>query len=166
MNISDVLSVDRILFRVRGTTKAEIIDKLTSLLANDHRVRDHEKIREAVHGRERIMSTAVGNGFAIPHAKTDWVSGIVMACGLLDAPIDFDSLDSSPVDLVFLIVSNENHVSSYVQLISRIATIMNKDGLHAKLAGAKSAKEMYDLLCREEKRYEQCNCTLTVRGVS
>jgi len=51
-----------------------------------------------------------------------------------------------------------------VQLISRIATIMNKDGLHAKLAGAKSAKEMYDLLCREEKRYEQCNCTLTVRG--
>jgi mannitol/fructose-specific phosphotransferase system IIA component (Ntr-type) len=166
MKISDVLSVDRILFRVRGTTKAEIIDKLTSLLANDHHVRNHERIREAVHDRERIMSTAVGNGFAIPHAKTDWVSGIVMACGVLDTPTDFDSFDSSPVDLVFLIVSNESHLSSYVQLISRIATIMNKDGLRAKLTEARSANEIYDLLCKEEDRYERCNCTLMVRGVS
>lgn len=166
MNISDVLSVDRILFRLRGTTKAEIIDKLTSLLANDYRVRDHEKLCEAVHGRERILSTAVGNGFAIPHAKTDSVNGIVMAFGLLDKPIDFDSLDGSPIDLVFLIVSDQKQVSSYVQLISRVATIMNKDGLHAKLAQAKSANEIYDLLCGEEERYGRCNCTPMVRSVS
>ena len=98
------------------------------------------------------MSTAVGNSFAIPHAKTDCVNEIIIAFGLLDRPIDFEALDGRPVDLVFLIVSNESHVSLYVQLLSRITTIMKSDGFRGRLTKLKSAEEIFDLIHREEGR--------------
>jgi mannitol/fructose-specific phosphotransferase system IIA component (Ntr-type) len=162
MNISDFLDADKILLHVHGTSKAEITDQLIDLFADDERIRDLQKMREAVHAREGIMSTAVGNGFAIPHAKTEWVSDIVMACGLLDKPIDFEAPDGRAVELVFLVVCNEDKVSSYVQIISRIATIMNSDGLAKRLAGAQSPEEVFDLLHKEEERIGLCKCT---RGV-
>ena len=162
MKIRDFLDADKILFHVRGTSKAEITDHLIGLFADDERIRDLQKMREAVHGREGAMSTAVGNGFAIPHAKTEWVSDIVMACGLLDKPIDFEAPDGRPVELVFLIVCNEDKVSSYLQIISRIAAIMNSDGLAKRLAGAQSAEEVFDLLHKDEERIGLCKCT---RGV-
>ena len=152
MNICDFLRVDKILFRLHGTSKSEIIDRLVSLFTGDERVRDCEKMRQAVHNREGMMSTAVGNSFAIPHAKTDCVNEIIIAFGLLDRPIDFEALDGRPVDLVFLIVSNESHVSLYVQLLSRITTIMKSDGFRGRLTKLKSAEEIFDLIHREEGR--------------
>ncbi len=127
MSICDFLRVDKILFHLHGTSKREIIDNLVSLFIGDERVQDCEEMRQAVYSREEMMSTAVGNSavgnsLAIPHAKTDCVNEIIVALGFLDRPIDFEALDGRPVDLVFLIVSNESHVSLYVQLLSRIAT--------------------------------------------
>ena len=153
MNICDFLRVDKILFGLHGTSKSEIIDHLVSLFADDERVRDCEKMRQAVHNREGMMSTAVGNSFAIPHAKTDSVTEIIIAFGLLDRPVDFEALDGRPVDLVFLIVTNESRASLYVQLLSRIATIMKGDRLREKLTRSKSAREIFDLINREEGRY-------------
>ena len=99
------------------------------------------------------MSTGVGKGFAIPHAKTASVTDIVAAFGKLDNPIDFQALDSQPVNLIFLLVGKENLVGPHIKLLSRISRMMNKDEFRESLAKANSVDEIYSLFDDEEKQY-------------
>jgi len=153
MKICDILRKDKIVPSLKGTTKTEVINELIDLFKDDERVTNIENMRIAVHDREKIMSTGVGKGFAIPHAKTASVTDIVAAFGKLDEPIDFQALDGQPVNLVFLLVGKENLVGPHIKLLSRISRMMNKDEFRESLAKAKSVDEIYTLFDEEEKQY-------------
>ena len=131
----------------------EIINELIDLFKDDERVTNIENMRMAVHDREKIMSTGVGKGFAIPHAKTASVTDIVAAFGKLDTPIDFQALDGQSVNLVFLLVGKENLVGPHIKMLSRISRMMNKDEFRESLAKASTADEIYTLFDEEEKQY-------------
>src|SRR5438045_1254865 len=81
MKISDILEEKLVVTNLQGTTKEEIINAMIDLVGESSKVLDKEKVRNAVLEREKIMSTGVGNGFAIPHGKTEAVSDIVAAFG-------------------------------------------------------------------------------------
>ncbi|MCL4550070.1 MAG: PTS sugar transporter subunit IIA [Bacteroidetes bacterium] len=153
MKICDFLRADKVLSSMEGTNKTEIIDELINLFKDDERIKNLEEMRNAVHDREKIMSTGVGKGFAIPHAKTDSVNEIIAAFGRLDKPIDFQALDEQPVNLVFLLVGKESLVGPHIKLLSRISRMMNKDEFRESLANAASAEEIYSLFENEEKQY-------------
>lgn len=153
MKIYDILSVEKIIPSMQGTTKTEVIDELLNLFKDDERVKDLEGMRSAVHEREKIMSTGVGKGFAIPHAKTNSVNEIIAAFGKLDKPVDFQALDEQPVNLIFLLVGRENLVGPHIKLLSRISRMMNKDEFRESLAKAASAEEVFLLFENEEKQY-------------
>ena len=153
MKICDILQVNTVIPSMKGTSKDEIIDEIINLFKNDERVNDIDEMRNAVHDREKIMSTGVGKGFAIPHAKTDSVSEIIAAFGKLDNPIDFQALDEQPVNLVFLLVGKESLVGPHIKLLSRISRMMNKDEFRESLVNAKTAQEIYNLFDNEEKQY-------------
>jgi fructose PTS system EIIBC or EIIC component len=153
MKICDILRVDKIIPSLKGKEKNEVIDELVNLFKNDPRVKDVDDLRIAVQEREKIMSTGVGKGFGIPHAKTNSVNDIIAAFGKLDEPIDFQALDEQPVNLVFLLVGKENMVGPHIKLLSRISRMMNKDEFRESLAKAKSAQEIYSLFEEEEKQY-------------
>lgn len=153
MRICDFLRADKVLSSMEGTNKTEIIDELINLFKDDERIKNIEEMRNAVHDREKIMSTGVGKGFAIPHAKTDSVNEIIAAFGRLDKPIDFQALDEQPVNLVFLLVGKESLVGPHIKLLSRISRMMNKDEFRESLANASSAEEIYSLFENEEKQY-------------
>ena len=138
---------------MKGTSKQEVINELLDLFKNDERVTDVNTMRSAVLEREKIMSTGVGKGFAIPHAKTNSVNEIVAAFGKLDNPIDFQALDELPVNIIFLLVGKENLVGPHIKLLSRISRMMNKDEFRENLVNAKSAEEIYSLFEEEEKQY-------------
>ncbi len=99
------------------------------------------------------MSTGVGKGFAIPHGKTNAVKDILAAFGKSDTPIEYDSLDGKPVNLIFLLVGKDNLVSSHIKLLSRISRLMNKDDFRERLMEAKTAKEILKVFEEEEKEY-------------
>ena len=126
MKISDILEEKLILANIPGTAKEEIIDRMIELLSQSPKVLDKNKVRNAVYDRERIMSTGVGNGFAIPHGKTDAVADVVAAFGVTANPIDYQSLDDKPVRLVFLLVGKDSMVGPHIKLLSRISRLMNK----------------------------------------
>ena len=107
MKISDILTEDLVVAGLKGSSKNDIIDAMVELVALSPKVVDKEKVRSAILERERIMSTGVGNGFAIPHGKTDAVSEIVAAFAVTEEEIDYDSLDEKPVRLVFLLVGKD-----------------------------------------------------------
>lgn len=153
MKICDILQVNTVIPSMKGTSKDEIIDEIINLFKNDERVNNIDEMRNAVHDREKIMSTGVGKGFAIPHAKTDSVSEIIAAFGKLDNPIDFQALDEQPVNLVFLLVGKESLVGPHIKLLSRISRMMNKDEFRESLVNAKTAQEIYNLFDNEEKQY-------------
>ena len=153
MKICEILKIEMIIPSMKCTTKEEAISELIDLFKNDDRVKDTESILNSVLEREKIMSTGVGKGFAIPHAKTNSVNEIIAAFGKIDNPIDFQALDDQPVNLVFLLVGKENLVGPHIKLLSRISRMMNLEDFRESLAKATSAQEIYDLFETEEKQY-------------
>lgn len=136
-----------------GITKAEVLDELLDLFKEDERVTDLDDMRNAVLEREKIMSTGVGKGFAIPHAKTNSVNEIVAAFGKLDNPVDFQALDEQPVNIIFMLVGKENLVGPHIKLLSRISRMMNKDEFRENLVNASTSEEIHALFEEEEKQY-------------
>lgn len=153
MKISDILSEDLVVARLEGETKNDIIDAMVELVAASPKVLDKEKVRAAIFEREKIMSTGVGNGFAIPHGKTDAVGDIVAAFAVTAEPIDYDSLDEKPVRLVFLLVARDNMVGPHIKLLSRISRLMNKEEFRSRLLTSQSPKQILELFKQEEASY-------------
>ncbi|MCX6152414.1 MAG: PTS sugar transporter subunit IIA [Ignavibacteriales bacterium] len=153
MKICDIIKEDQIIAELKGQSKEEIINELIDIFKNDERVINLEKIRTSVLEREKIMSTGVGKGFAIPHGKTDAVKEIIAAFGKSNKPIDFAALDEQPVYLVFLLVGKDNLVGPHIKLLSRISRMMNKDEFRENLMKAKTAKEIFEIFQEEENNY-------------
>jgi len=153
MKLSELLSEDVIIPELSGKTKEEVIKELIDLFQNDSRVNDIDKVRTAVMEREKVMSTGVGKNFAIPHGKTDAVKDILCAFGKSKFPVDYQSLDSQPVHLVFLLVGKDNLVSMHIKLLSRISRMMTKDTFREKLFDAVTKDDILEIFREEEKSY-------------
>jgi fructose PTS system EIIBC or EIIC component len=150
MKIVDLLSEQVIRTNLQGTSKNDIINAIIDVAASQDRVLDKEKVREAIFEREKIMSTGVGAGFAIPHAKSDAVSDIVAAFAVTSQPIDYQSLDDQPVRIVFLLVGRENMVGPHIKLLSRISRLMNNEDFRKRLLDAETPKDVLEIFRKEE----------------
>jgi len=153
MRISDILKEDVVVTGLTGTTKTEILNAMIDLAARSERVLDKERMRSAIFEREKIMSTGVGSGFAIPHGKTDAVQDIVAAFAVTENPIDYQSLDDQPVRLVFLLVGKDNSVGPHIKLLSRISRLMNKEDFRKRLLEAGSPSDVLQIFKDEEATY-------------
>ncbi|MGA9363149.1 MAG: PTS sugar transporter subunit IIA [Bacteroidota bacterium] len=153
MKITDVLEEQFVRTNLPGTNKEEIINSMIQLVGNSRNVLDKEKVRQAILEREKIMSTGVGNGFAIPHGKTDAVKDIVAAFAITEHPVDYQALDEQPVRLVFLLVGRDSLVGPHIKLLSRISRLMNKEEFRRELLSSKTPKEVIELFQRQEASY-------------
>jgi fructose-specific phosphotransferase system IIA component len=153
MRISDILDESVVRVNLKGKSKDEIINQMIAIVTNSSKITDIEKVRDAIFEREKIMSTGVGNGFAIPHGKTDAVLDIVAAFAVTEEPIDYDSLDEQPVRLIFLLVGKDSMVGPHIKLLSRISRLMNKEEFRTKLLAAASEKEVIEIFKTEEATY-------------
>jgi PTS system fructose-specific IIC component len=153
MKISDILTEDLVNIHLKGSTKETVINEMVDLVSNSNKVLDKEKVRDAIFEREKIMTTGVGNGFAIPHGKTDAITDIIAAFGISDNPIDYQALDEKPVRLLFLLVGKENMVGPHIKLLSRISRLMNKEEFRQKLLNLRSAAEVIEIIKTEEAAY-------------
>jgi fructose-specific phosphotransferase system IIA component len=155
MKISDILDEKLVVSNLPGKSKEEVINALVDLVSQSPKVLEKEKVRSAIFEREKIMSTGVGNGFAIPHGKTDAVSEIVAAFCVTGQPIDYQSLDEKPVRLVFLLVGKDNLIGPHIKLLSRISRLMNKEEFRNKLLETKSSKDIIETFRQEEANYSE-----------
>jgi fructose-specific phosphotransferase system IIA component len=153
MKISDLLTEEFVVTNLAGNSKEDIINAIVDLAAASSKVLDKERMRASVFEREQIMSTGVGDGFAIPHGKTDAVADIVGAFAVTAEPIDYESLDEKPVRLVFLLVSKANAVGVHIKLLSKISRLMNKAEFRNRLLDMHSPKEIIEMFKQEEANY-------------
>lgn len=150
MKISDILNEKVISVDLKCTDKDDAINKMVDLASNSGLMTDINKVRECVFEREKLVSTGVGKGFAIPHGKTDEIKDIVAAFAVLKEPIDFDSIDLEPVQFIFLIIGKESLLNAHIKLLSRISRLMNKDEFREKLEEAKSPEDVLKIFRDEE----------------
>jgi len=153
MKVFELLDEKFILTGFKSDQKEKIINELIDLYNKSDKVNDLEKVRMAVIEREKVMSTGVGKGFAIPHGKTNAVNDVIAAFGKTEREIDYDALDGKPVHLIFLLVGRDDMVSKHIKLLSRISRMMNKDEFRTKLINANSKKEIIEVFKEEEENY-------------
>ena len=152
MKLCNYLKSEYIAVDMTAGSKEELLTKMCDLAAKNPAVLDKEKVRTAIFDRERIMSTGVGKGFAIPHGKTDAVSDIVLAFATTAEPIDYAAMDNEPVRLVLLLVSRDSDVGSRLKLLSRASKVMNSDSARKSLEEAKTTDEILSIFKAEEER--------------
>lgn len=150
MKISDILNVNSIKINVHADNKNELLDTMVFLAEKSGKIIDRDEAKNEVFEREKIMSTGVGKGIAIPHAKTNAITDTVGALATLSNPIDYNSLDNEPVIIVFLLLGLENNVGNHLILLSKISRLMNNDSFRGQLLECKNGDDVISLFNKYE----------------
>lgn len=136
---------------IKSKSKNDVLEELSDMLINNGIIRDKDQLLEKLKEREKLETTGVGHEIAIPHARTESVDGLALCFAISKEGIDFDSLDGKPVNIFFLIVSNEENKNRYIQLLARISRICRKDTFREKVLTAQTSKEILAIFKEEEK---------------
>lgn len=153
MNLRDLLSPDVIRIPLENVEKNKIIEELVDILDRSQKLQDRDAVLTAVLERERVMSTGMGEGVAIPHAKSDGVTSLVAAFGITKQDIDFQSIDEKPVRLIFLLVGPLDQTGPHLKVLSRISRLMHRREFRDRLAGSHSSEDVIDAISKEEQKY-------------
>lgn len=150
--LADLLTPDRIRIPLQARDKTGIIEELCALLARGAGATpdEEEEIREAVLEREKVLSTGIGGGVAIPHGKSEAVEDLVLVAGRTADAVDFEALDERPVSIVMLLVGPESAAGLHVKVLSRISRLLRDPRLRERLAGAESPEAFHEALRRAE----------------
>ena len=154
MKITDILAEDMVVAALRGRTKGEVIDELASVVAEHHRGEiDHGRLVQALEDRERLNSTALGEGVAIPHGKLTGLKRVVAAFGRSPGGVDFSSLDGKPTHLFFLLVAPEDSAGAHLKALARISRLLKDEAFRARLMRASTAADVYRTIREEDDKY-------------
>lgn len=150
MNIFSLLNTQTVLPNLEANDKAEVLDKLVSSLEERVSNGELEKIRDAVFEREKIMSTGVGKGLAIPHGKAAGIEQTYAAFAILKNPVAYEAIDDQPVNMVFLLVGPQASNSLHIKMLSRISRLMNNSDFRDRLRDCSSAEQIIEQFKNEE----------------
>ncbi len=152
MTLVDLIRRDAILPALKVGTKKQALQELSERAAQQCD-RPAREIFDALLQRERLGSTGIGNGIAIPHGKLANVERIFGVFARVDKPIDFESLDGEPVDLILLLVAPESAGADHLKALARAARVLRSQTTTAKLRATRDATSLYAILADEPKSH-------------
>jgi len=147
--IADHVSIDRVLLSGRARSKRDVLAELTKLLTTD-RPPGADVILAGLLEREQVMSTGIGHGIAIPHARLEDIGEVRLAIVRYPEGIDFKALDGKPVFLAFGVVGPPQGTGLHVKLLARIARLVKEGTAVSELMAATSPEEVLDVLRRRD----------------
>ncbi len=142
-DIAKLMTPDCIAMDLKSDTKEGAIMELVELLAKHDRVADPVKILDEVMAREKVMSTGMQNGIAVPHARTEGVNHIEISIGFKREGLDFDSIDGLPTNIIVLIVSSVHENDPHIQILSAIASSLYLQEARENLLACKTPQEVW-----------------------
>jgi len=144
INLLDYLSINRVLFTT-ASTKEEVIDELIKISRDDGKVEDVIRFKKALLKRESIMSTGIGYGVAIPHVKLAQIKEFFITIGIQKRGVNWESLDSKPVYLIFLIAGPEKEQEKYLRILAQLTMVIKNPERRQQLTGISTKYEVYEL---------------------
>lgn len=153
MKITDFLTPEMVTPELKGHDKAQILTELAQCLSERHPEIHIDDLMAVLTERERLGSTAIGDGIAIPHGKLPRVERIIGAFGRHAEGVDFDSLDGNPTHLFFLLVAPEDSTNLHLKALARVSRIFKDESFREKLRTASGAEEIFSLIKEEDAKF-------------
>jgi nitrogen PTS system EIIA component len=149
MLLSDFISPDSVVSSVKSKTKKQLLQDLSARAARLTGLQERD-IFDVLLQRERLGSTGLGHGIAIPHGKLAGLKRIVGIFARLAEPIDFDAVDGAPVDIVFLLLAPEGAGADHLKALARISRLLREGSAVEKLRASRDAAALYAVLTEDE----------------
>jgi PTS system nitrogen regulatory IIA component len=153
MRITDILTEDMVIGALDGRSKAEVIEELAGVVSEHQPEIERARLIQALEDRERLNSTALGEGVAIPHGKLPGLKRVVAAFGRSPQGVDFSSLDGRPTHLFFLLVAPEDSAGAHLKALARISRLLKDEGFRTRLMRAGDAHDLYRIIREEDEKY-------------
>jgi PTS system nitrogen regulatory IIA component len=152
MTLTDLITRDAVIPALKVGSKKQALQELSERAAKVCGLPARE-IFDALLQRERLGSTGIGNGIAIPHGKLAKVDRIFGVFARVDKPIDFESLDGEPVDLILLLLAPESAGADHLKALARAARLLRSQAITAKLRTTRDAGTLYSILADQPKSH-------------
>ncbi len=156
MRVLDILHATRVSVASEAEglvrSKPEALGRLAALLATGQGVVTADEIERVLTDRERLQSTGVGGGVAIPHGAIDRLDHIVGAVLLCPQPIDFEAIDGEPVSILFAVIGPKRATGEHLKTLARVSRLLRDDGFRARLLAAPAGVEAFGMIATEEGR--------------
>lgn len=153
MKILDILNEASIVADLRGRTKIDVLNELAAVVAENHPGIAQARLVDVLLEREKLGSTAIGEGIAIPHGKLPNLEGVVAAFGRSCEGIDFASLDGGPTRLFFLLVAPEDSSGAHLKALARVSRLLRNKEFRDRLLEAPDREALFKAIREEDGKY-------------
>ncbi len=151
MRLAQIIEEDDIIPELKAKDKVGVLEELAEVVCKHDPLLKKDRVVKILLEREKLGTTGIGEGIAIPHGKIDILKSPLLAFGRSKEGVDFDAIDNKPVHLFFLLVAPENSSSLHLHILARIAKLLKNQKLRKKLMEAKSKKEIYKIITEADK---------------
>jgi PTS system nitrogen regulatory IIA component len=152
VKITDFLSRETIVPALASRDKNAALEEMAEYLGATHHL-DKSKVLKVLLERERISTTAIGEGVAIPHGKLNGVERVVGVFARSPDGIDFASLDGAPTHLFFVLVAPENAAADHLKALARISRLLKDEAFRRRLMAGQSSQELYTIILEEDEKF-------------
>lgn len=153
MKLLDFLQKERIVPGLASRDKEAVLAELAEVLVATQTIKNGRDAVQVLLEREKLGSTGIGEGIAIPHGKLKELKEVVAVFGRSSEGVDFDSMDGAPVHLFFLLMAPENSASTHLKALARISRLLKDRAFREELLQAESRDTLFEIISREDEKY-------------
>jgi len=153
MKILDILPKKTIVPDLEGRTKKQVLEELIEAMLGEMPELDRDRLMAVLLERERLGSTGIGDGIAIPHGKIKDLDRLLLSFGKSSRGVDFESMDGKPVHLFFLLVAPENCTGIHLRALARIARMLKNAPVRKRLISVNTQDEIYAVIQQEDEEF-------------
>ena len=153
MKILDILAMDSIVPELKGKTKKQVLEELIDAVKQNKPHVDREMLMKVLMERERLGSTGIGDGIAIPHGKLKDIDELVLSFGRSTEGIDFESMDGKPVHLFFLLVAPESCSGVHLRALAKIARLLKNGTVRKRLGKVDTREDIFSIIQQEDEEF-------------
>ena len=153
MRIAEILGKDLLIPNLQSKNKKGVLEELAGILVAQGKLPNLDKVVEILLDREKLGSTGIGDGIAIPHGKIKDLKGVVASFGRSREGVDFESIDQKPAHLFFLLVAPEDSAGIHLKALARISRLLKDSTFRKSLMEAETKEELYQIISEEDAQY-------------
>jgi len=153
VKITDFLSVKTVMPVLTSREKNAVLKEMANWLASQHRQLDARRVLEVLLEREKISTTAIGEGVAIPHGKLPGVERVLGVFARSPEGVDFASLDGEPTHLFFTLIAPEDAAADHLKALARISRLLKDTAFRRRLMEGQTSQEIFDIIAEEDQKF-------------
>jgi len=150
MKITDIFSKELIIEDLKARNKRDALVELSSLFLQGHKICDHNAVVNVLLEREKLGSTGIGDGIAIPHGKHSDLDHLIVSFGRSKEGADFDAMDGKPVHLFFLLMAPENTTGQHLKVLAKISRMLKDSKFRGNLMEAKTKDDLFRIIIERD----------------